>query len=422
MTNKLPRVLVYKQKLVNKPLFNISEEVHHQLNKLGLTSLAGKKIAVALGSRGISNYAFIASAVISWLKKREAEPFIVPAMGSHGGATASGQLQILASYAISEKELKVPILSEMSPVEIPQGNSPVPIFMDQNAYNADGVILVNRVKPHTDFSGFPESGLIKMSVIGLGKEAGAQAIHSHLQNGLSNFIFPAFKEICLQQKILGGLAIVEDGLEQVSLIRSAVPERFEVLERELLSVAKKYLPRLPLHEIDVLVVDEIGKNISGTGMDPNVIGRIGITGLADHEKPRIRRIVGLDLTDASHGNALGVGLADIVTKRLAGKVIPEVTKANVLASGFLERGKMPIIANNDREAIQWAISTSGVQKEKVKLVRIKNTLELELLMLSKAAINAVIKSDNKLQLVSDWLSLCSGDNGLASNFPTRNYE
>ena len=169
MTNKLPRVLVYKQKLVNKPLFNISEEVHHQLNKLGLMSLAGKKIAVALGSRGISNYALIASAVISWLKKREAEPFIVPAMGSHGGATASGQLQILASYAISEKELKVPILSEMSPVEIPQGNSPVPIFMDQNAYNADGVILVNRVKPHTDFSGFPESGLIKMSVIGLGK-------------------------------------------------------------------------------------------------------------------------------------------------------------------------------------------------------------------------------------------------------------
>ena len=233
MTTKLPHMLVYKQKLVNKPLLNISEEVHHQLNKLGLTSLAGKKIAVALGSRGISNYALIASAVISWLKQREAEPFRVPAMGSHGGATASGQLQILASYAISEKELKVPILSEMSPVEIPQGNSPVPIFMDQNAYNADGVILVNRVKPHTDFSGFPESGLIKMSVIGLGKEAGAQAIHSHLQNGLSNFIFPAFKEICLQQKILGGLAIVEDGLEQVSLIRSAVPERFEVLEREL---------------------------------------------------------------------------------------------------------------------------------------------------------------------------------------------
>ena len=421
MTTKLPHMLVYKQKLVNKPLLNISEEVHHQLNKLGLTSLAGKKIAVALGSRGISNYALIASAVISWLKQREAEPFIVPAMGSHGGATNSGQLQILASYSISEKELEVPILSEMSPVEIPQGNSPVPIFMDQNAYKADGVILVNRVKPHTDFSGFPESGLIKMAVIGLGKEVGAKAIHSHLHYGLSNFIFPAFKEICLQQKILGGLAIVEDGHEQVSLIRSYEPEGFERLERELLSVAKKYLPRLPLHKIDVLVVDEIGKNISGTGMDPNVIGRIGITGLAAHEKPFIRRIVGLDLTDASHGNALGVGLADIVTKRLAGKILPEVTKANVLASGFLERGKMPIIANNDREAIQWAVSTSGVQKEKVKIVRIKNTLELELLMLSRAAIDAVIKSGNQLQRVSDWLPFC-GDNGLASNFPTINYE
>ncbi|MDE0227760.1 MAG: hypothetical protein OXJ62_02765, partial [Spirochaetaceae bacterium] len=347
---------------------------------------------------------------VDWLRRHGAQPFIVPAMGSHGGATAEGQREVLAGWGITSDSMGVPVRATMAAVELgAAGDPPVRVFMDRNAHQADAVLVVNRVKPHTDFHGPVESGLIKMAVIGLGKQRGAEAIHFHGVYGLAHLIRPAFDVVRASGKLLGGVALVEDGREQTAAVRAARAADIPACEARCLAQARRNLAALPLDEIDVLVLDEIGKEISGTGMDTNVVGRIGIAGVAEPASPRVRRIVVLGLTEASHGNALGIGLADVTTRRFAQQVDHAVTNANVITSTFLERGRMPLVAADDAEALRWAVQTCGAAVQDAAVVRVRNTLALESLLLSRPAAHRARAAGAVLMQDSDYEPACPSD-------------
>jgi hypothetical protein len=306
-------------------------------------------------------------------------------MGSHGGATADGQREVLASYGITESETGAPVRSSMEVLELPRGDAPCRVFMDRLASEAAGTILINRVKPHTDYHGEHESGLVKMSVIGLGKHAQALEVHRHGTKGLREFIPVVARQVLRHGNILLGLGLVENAYHDLAEVRGALPgELFEV-DRALLARARQLMPRLPAEDIDVLIVDELGKDVSGTGLDTNIIGRIYIRGDAEPQSPRIKAIVVCDLTEASHGNALGMGLADVVTRRLYEKVDLAAVAQNVITSTFLERGKMPLVAPTDREAYEWAVRACGpIAAEDLKVLRVRSTLRLEEFLASPA--------------------------------------
>ena len=265
-------------------------------------------------------------------------------MGSHGGATAEGQREILASYEITEAAIGCPVRASMEVVELDNGGLELPLFMDRYAFESDGVILINRIKPHTAFHGEYESGLIKMSVIGLGNKRLASELHRFGVYGLKTLMPLAGRQILLTGKILLGIGIVENAYDETAIIEALTPLEILAREPELLNSAKQMMPYLPLKDIDVLVVDRLGKDISGSGMDPNIIGRMKIEGTPEPESPRIKAIVVTDLTDASHGNACGIGLADVTTRRLVDKVNWDVTYANGVTSGFYSHVALPIVA------------------------------------------------------------------------------
>lgn len=368
----------------------------------------GARVAVTAGSRGIANIPIILRTVVQAIRAVGGEPFLVPAMGSHGGATAEGQVAVLNSLGITEESVGAPIRSSMEVVEIGRTEKGVPVYFDKNAWSADAVFVVNRVKPHTGFRAANESGLAKMIAVGLGKEKGCTTMH---QNGLAETI-PAAARVALKvAPIIGGLGIVENSREETAEVRAARPEELLAVDAELLEKAKGYLPRLPFTDIDVLIVDEMGKNISGTGMDVNVIGRMYKLGEPEPEAPRVKRIAVLDLTEASHGNALGMGLADVITKRFLAKVDFAATYANVIAAGVLERGRTPVSAENDREAVRIALTTiPGLAPEKARVVRVKNTLELEEMQVSEA-LRAEVEESPNLEILSGPAALPFDDAG-----------
>ncbi len=342
-------------------------------------------IAVAVGSRGVANLSLIVGVAIAFLKERGTKPFIVPAMGSHGGATADGQRQLLADYGVTEENMGCPIRASMEVVELDHGDLPHRLFMDRLAFGSDGVLLINRIKSHTDFHGSYESGLVKMAVIGLGKERQALEVHRFGACGLRDFIPRAAEKILATGKVLAGLGVVENAYDETAVIE-AVPA-CELLTREpqLLDVARRNMARLPVDAIDVLIVDRLGKNISGTGMDTNVIGRLRISGEPEPESPRIKNIVVTDLTGETHGNATGTGLADVVTQRLFDKIDFGVTYKNVFTSGFLERGKVPIVSATDAEGYTCALRACGpVARGEERVARIRDTLHLGEIYLSPA--------------------------------------
>ena len=346
----------------------------------------GMRIAITCGSRGISNIALIIKSLVSSVKAKGAEPFIVPAMGSHGGATAKGQAEVLRGYGVYEEAVGAPIVSSMEVVKLGTTKEPphLPVYMDKNAYESDGVIVVNRVKAHTDFHGPHESGIVKMLTIGLGKHAQALAVHSYGVTGLRDYIPYVSQAVIDSGKIIGGLAILEDGLDNTADIEIAPAEGIFELDSRFLARSKALMAQLPFSELDVLVVDEMGKDYSGTGMDPNVIGRVSIDGQEDG-KPHCRSICVLGLSEASHGNALGVGLADVATKRLADSIDWPATRANVVTSGFLKRGAMPVTMETDRKAIELSLKTCGTGDiPDPRIVRIKNTLQLQEIYVSPA--------------------------------------
>ncbi|GAW93788.1 lactate racemase domain-containing protein [Calderihabitans maritimus] len=388
---RFPRVVKIKQRFDTPKLDDVEGRVEAEIAKVRDRIRPAARIAVAVGSRGIRNLQKIVATVVNKIKEAGGEPFIIPAMGSHGGATVEGQKEVLASYGITEDALGVPVVSNMATVQIGETARGIPVFFDRVAAEADGIVVINRVKPHTDFHGRVESGLLKMLAIGLGKQKGAEMIHSYGIAGLRELIPQAANVILKKMPVLFGLAILENAEDDTADIVALRAEEIEAQEPVLLERARLLMPRLPVQRLDVLVVEEMGKNISGVGLDPNITGRIGIRQQRDAEAPIISRVVVLDLTEESHGNALGMGLADVITRRFRNKVDLSTTYANVITSGFLERGFIPLVMPSDQEAIDLALRTCGrrVEPATARLMLIKNTLELGELYVSTALLPEV---------------------------------
>jgi hypothetical protein len=364
-------------------LSDVGKACHEELQKFKGQIKENSTIAIGVGSRGVDNIQLITKEVVDFVKSQHANPIIIPAMGSHGGATAEGQIEILSTYGITESTIGAPIRSSMDVVELPNNGVPNPVYMDRNAYNSDGIILINKIKPHTDFHSTYESGLVKMSVIGLGKELGAASIHHFGVYGLADLIPEAAKAVFGTGKILGGIALIENANDKTMLLQAIDGDKIMALEPELLDISRANMPALPVNKLDVLLIDRMGKNLSGAGIDTNIIGRIRIFGQPEPENPDIRSIVVSDLTEESHGNAIGIGLADVITKNLFDKINFEVTNKNVATSSFLERGKIPIVAENDQAALLLALRNCGLVDEgSERIIRIKDTLHLDELYVS----------------------------------------
>lgn len=344
---------------------------------------AGGTIAVGVGSRGITAIFPIVKATIETLKAMGYRPFIVAAMGSHGGATADGQRELLAGYGITSDALGVEVRTDMDTLVV--GSSPIglPIYFDKNAHGADGIVLVNRVKPHTDFFAPMESGILKMLVIGLGKRAGAEQIHKLGLRGMIE-VLPAVSKILVERtKFALGLAILENVQDMPAEIVAVDPDTIFQVEPELLSRARQLMGRIPFDQVDVLVVGEIGKNYSGAGMDPNVIGRLMVETQPDFPRPLVTRLAVLDVSEESHGNIVGVGFADLTTETLVAKMDPEPFRINVLTSCFLERARIPITLPTDRDVFRACLETCWrVDPSEARMVVIPNTLEVNTLWVS----------------------------------------
>jgi hypothetical protein len=379
-----------RQEFPDRRLADVSGTLAQQLSVLAERIGNSRTVAIAVGSRGITDIVPIVSRVVEFVKSTGAEPFLVPAMGSHGGATAEGQVELLQSYGITEQGVGAPVRSSMDVVELPKGESPVPVFMDRNAWESDAVILINRIKPHTDYHADYESGLVKMGAIGLGKHRQALELHRHGVPGLKEMMPRTARAVLGSGKVAGGVAIVEDAFDRTMAIEVLPAEGIMAREPALLAMARENMPRLPLAEIDVLIVDWLGKDISGVGMDPNIIGRMSIRDEPEPQRPRIKSIMVRDLTEGSHGNALGIGLADVITRRLYDKIDFAAMYANVYTSTFLERAKVPVVADNDEEAFTFALRASWFAAQtEGKIVRIPDTLHLGTLYVSDAAAEAL---------------------------------
>jgi hypothetical protein len=356
-----------------------------QLPALDALIRPGAHIAIATGSRGIDNLAVVVREVSDYVRTRGAQPFVVPAMGSHGGATAEGQSEILNGYGISEETIGAPIRSSMETVELPVGDVSFRVFMDRHAHESDGVILVNRIKPHTDFHGRYESGLMKMALIGLGKLEGARAVHDFGIYGLRELIGPGATQVLSTGKILAGVGLVENAFHETLHVELLAASAIAREEPRLLDLAKRHMPRLPVDVVDVLAIDRMGKDISGVGIDPNITGRIGVAGEHDALAPRVRAMMVCALTPETHGNAIGVGLADVITRRLFAEIDYAATYGNVITSSFLDRGKIPVVAETDRDAFDLALRSCGhVPSGRERIVRILDTLHLEEVYVSHA--------------------------------------
>lgn len=359
---------------------DVAGEVRRKLldSQLPKRLAPGARVAVGVGSRGINRLEEITRAVITTLKELQAQPFIVAAMGSHGGATPAGQRDLLASYGITEENLGVPVRTEMDTVHLGQNSWGEPVYWDRHAFEADAVVTVSRIKPHTDFTGSYESGIVKMLVIGLGKREGAATHHQYGVRGLRDMI-PASAEVILgKTKFLLGLGIVENALDQPALIEAVDLEDLFVTEPKLLKQARNLMPRLPFTELDLLVVGELGKNFSGTGMDVHVIGRHFVEGEPDLWQPRITRLCVLDVSAESHGNAVGLGLADLTTRQALARRDERITDLNYLTSCFLLRAKTPIALETDAACVAMGIKTCWQpRRERLRMAVIPNTLELE---------------------------------------------
>jgi hypothetical protein len=345
----------------------------------------GGTVAVGIGSRGVNQIDVVARAIVDALRELDYRPFIVAAMGSHGGATPDGQRELLAGYGVTAEAMGVPVKTDMDTVVL--GTNPVglPIYFDKNAYQADGLVLANRIKPHTDFHSTHESGVLKMLVIGLGKREGAAQVHKLGVRGLREVLPEVGRILVRKTPFALGLGIIENAEDVPAEIVALEPETIFDLEPPMLERARGLMARLPFDQIDVLVVGELGKNYSGAGLDPNVIGRLMIETQADFEVPVITRLVVLDVSDESHGNIVGVGFADLTTERLVARMDVESFRINVLTSCCLERARIPITLPSDRDVFEAALDTCWrIDPLQARVVVIPNTLELKTLWVSPA--------------------------------------
>jgi hypothetical protein len=410
----LPKIFKIRQKIKAPHLENIEKRVDELLDQFELSKKVkkGERIGLTAGSRGIKDNPKVLKAIVSRLKGLGAFPFVVPCMGSHGGATAEGQLEMLESLGITEKSIGAPILSSTEVQEIGQTKFGTPVLVDKNLYGADKIIVVNRIKPHTDFEGEIESGLVKMMVIGMAKPKGALMVHRMtIKHGFPAILVEVAPILLKRLPIFFGIGIIENPYDETAFIELVKPEELIEKEKILLREAKELIPFLPFREIDVLIVDEMGKDISGTGMDTNVIGRNLFIGGTKSNKPRITRIFVRDLTEASHGNATGIGMADYTTKRLVDKIDYLATRINATTGMVPENGRVPIFYETDREVLSVAHFNSGVfDPQDLRILWIKNTLELEYLYTSQAFLEEV-KSNPRLEILSDPFDFPFGPDG-----------
>jgi len=408
------KVRKIKQNFDRTKIDNLSEYIHQSFKKSDLKNRikSGDKIGITVGSRGITNIKLIVKEIISELKNLNALPFILPAMGSHGGANSEGQKGVLASYGITEREMGVPIMASMDVIQIGKVENKIPIYFSKVAMEADGIIALNRVKMHTDFkSNLVESGMSKILAIGLGKAEGASSIHFLGVYGLKNVIPQAAELIITKAPIIQGIGILENSYDQTMKISFVSPEDIIRVDSELLKISKEVMPVLPIDNLDIVITQEIGKNISGTGFDTNIIGRLDINGEKEIAKPEIKRLLVFDITEESHGNALGIGLADITTRHLVDKINYKDMYANTITSTFLNRAKIPITTDSEKEAVEIAVKTCWrLEQSDLKLLIMKNTLDLEYLYVSKAVWDE-IKDNEKIETCGDWEKLSFTKNG-----------
>lgn len=390
LSDRFPKMVLMRQQLYRAPLAEnaLQEAVRQETRKLKLSGRVkhGGRVAISCGSRGIASIALIVKTLAAELRGQGFEPFLFPAMGSHGGATAEGQRAVLASLGITEEFAGCPILSSMETVVLGTTKHGLTVYLDKNAAAADGIIVVNRVKPHTNFRGTWESGLFKMMAIGMGKHDQAIAIHRYGVVGLRDYLPEVARTVVQKSPVVAGLAVLEDACHSVCRVESIPAEEIEAREPQLLKEVRDHSPYLPIKDIDLLIVDQIGKEISGMGMDSNVTGRCGLVDNHAFPEPNVRVILALDLSEKTHGNATGMGVADVITRRLADKIDWKVTYTNCLTGLGTRQAAMPYPAESDREAVRVALDylAAHVPLEDIKAIRIRDTLSLEYLWVSEA--------------------------------------
>lgn len=397
--NRFPRMAFVEQEFPRPQVENVEEAVRQELDRrlFSKQSLRGKHIAVAVGSRGITAIDRITRTALDLLKAQGAEPFLIPAMGSHGGGTEEGQLHILADYGITPQAMGAPIHSALETVPLGETAEGYPVYMARTAYEADGTILINRIKPHTDFHGAVESGLLKMIAIGLGKIEGALTFHSTtFDHPHSEMILSIGRAALNTGKILGGISLLENACHETAAVEFVLPQNMEAREKELLPQAKTLMPSLPVENADMLIVDYIGKNISGVGLDPNITGRSYRINARWQDSPNITRIIVLDITDQTDGNAVGIGLADFCSQRVLERMDRRKTNLNALVSRNVICANIPPYYDTEREMMEQAMISlrEGTNAANARILRIENTLELSRIQASEALLPELEKHPN----------------------------
>ena len=379
---------------------NVSEVTISNLSKFAhsshMESLEGKRIGITAGSRGISNITSILEAISWFVKNRGGVPYLIPSMGTQGGGCIDGQLDILKSLGITEQSIGAEIIKNIDTSLLGYSSLGIPVFLNKAALDLDGIVVVNRIKPHTDFVGSIESGICKMFVIGLGGPQGALTAHSYaIKKGYEQTITDIAKTMIDNLNVIAAVGIVENWKGQVAHIEIINPKEIFIKEPQLLVLAKKTLVKLPTDELDVLIIDEIGKNISGTGMDTKTVGRIMVIGQKEPEKPIISRIVVLDITDESHGNAIGLGLADITTRRAFNKIDLNITAFNSVGSMTPEQGRIPVVMDSDKDAVNAALDSLGaIKHEESRIIHIRNTFFMEEMEVSLSLLKELSSRDS----------------------------
>lgn len=410
-----PRMLRIRQQFDCPKVNDVAQSVHQELQRLDLsrTISPGQTVAITAGSRGIANIAVIIKSIAEYIQTLGATPFVVPAMGSHGGGTAEGQREIIESYGITEEFVGAEIRSSMETTILANTPEGIPVHFDKNASQADHVIVCGRIKPHTGFVGEIESGLMKMMLIGLGKHRGASIYHRAIMNYSFGQIVRSVADIVLQHgKVVAGLGIVENAYDETGLIAAVAPDEFEVREKELLVKAKEWMPSLPFQEVDLLIVDEIGKNISGSGMDTNIIGRKYYNDqAAPDEFPKVKRIFVRDLTAETHGNACGIGMAEFCSERLVEKTNLQATYINSLTGGSPAAASIPMHFKTDQEVLDASLPTIGLtEAPDARIIRIKNTLDLGEVDVSETFLSEIGNRDD-LTVIEEPANLTFDSNG-----------
>lgn len=407
----LPKMAKVRQNFDDSKIEHLGEAIKEKLQRDAIEQKIkpGMEIAIAVGSRGLDRLPEITATTVQFLKDLGAKPFIVPSMGSHGGATAEGQTEVLAHLGVTEESVGAEIRSSMEVIKLGELPNGLPVYLDKYASEADGIVVINRIKPHTAFRGPVESGIMKMIAIGLGKQKGAEATHQLGFKYMAENV-PAMAKMMMERSpILFGVATLENAFDKVTQVEVLAAEEIEEKEPALQALAKQLLPKLFFEQLDVLVIDEIGKNISGDGMDPNITGRYP----TPYAKggPDVNKMVVLDLTHQTEGNANGVGTADFTTQRLVDQMDLEVTYANGLTSTVVAPTKIATTLPNDREAMKAAVKTCNILDfTTVKLVRIKNTLEIGEIEVSEALLEHVKQHEN-LEQISELAEPKFDENG-----------